>query len=717
MPANLDDKVTGSLSSTSARIYTPHTSTLTSTRAVSRDAGPVPFELVRRLSRPVGPPLLSGGMIGGLLATLIEVSLFYAPERTHAPAEIATIALLLAATYCGFGMLLGALASLVYHIGVCAEPAAPRTHEGRSDAGTRFAERQFMLRVLAAGLGSIGVSLALGLFVLVVAPMAAPRQRYMLLSAGGPLIVAIGIVCRRKLRALGWSERVRVSAGGLRAPMVKKLVYGLAIAALSGSYVLVFVDAWSSIRYAAVMMQAFAVPLLVAATIRSVGRPRARLALCIVGALLVAIVALSRPSYASLYALRTARTVAAMILRQFPCETNLEEAALAQRLEATRQIRPHVSSKLSVPQVGAPSRGVAGSQPDIVLITVDTLRRDMMWEKDQPSRRFMPRTSAFAAASSNYRNAFAAASATIPALTQLMAGVAEHAVTHVGAAAGSFAALHPTTDTIAQRLRRVGYEARAVLGGRLGAYYPSVAVGFERTVEATPGEAMRLNAVQVVEHMLQELKAAERPLFLWGHFMEVHDFHQLDGALLDNYHRVVRDLDSSLGRLFEELERHARAHPTLIVFTSDHGEGLGEERLVAHGIAHPTTLRIPLVVQFPEGGPRIADETVGHLDLARTVIQAARAPTDNLAGDDLRDLPELPWPARHARFEDVSYTAEGFPIDAGIAAYPWLYWFAAEQHFPVLINMAEDPAGARNLAGLGLPQEAALLRLLLEKWN
>ena len=62
---------------------------------------------------------------------------------------------------------------------------------------------------------------------------------------------------------------------------------------------------------------------------------------------------------------------------------------------------------------------------------------------------------------------------------------------------------------------------------------------------------------------------------------------------------------------------------TLVVVTSDHGEGLGEHRLFGHGYSlYRTEIRVPLLIRPPAGHTpsRVVRETVSLRDLPATIV-------------------------------------------------------------------------------------------------
>ena len=80
---------------------------------------------------------------------------------------------------------------------------------------------------------------------------------------------------------------------------------------------------------------------------------------------------------------------------------------------------------------------------------------------------------------------------------------------------------------------------------------------------------------------------------------------------------------SNLGILFDELQRRGVLEQTLIVVTSDHGEGLGEHGLFDHGESlYRTEIRVPLLIVPPSGlqSSAVVDETVSLRDLPATIV-------------------------------------------------------------------------------------------------
>lgn len=92
--------------------------------------------------------------------------------------------------------------------------------------------------------------------------------------------------------------------------------------------------------------------------------------------------------------------------------------------------------------------------------------------------------------------------------------------------------------------------------------------------------------------------------------------------VVDCYDSCLAYLDERLGELLDDLHRRGVLDRTLVIVTSDHGEGLGEHGLFDHGESlYSTELRVPLVIVPPSSRrfPAVVRETVTLRDLPATI--------------------------------------------------------------------------------------------------
>jgi arylsulfatase A-like enzyme len=81
-------------------------------------------------------------------------------------------------------------------------------------------------------------------------------------------------------------------------------------------------------------------------------------------------------------------------------------------------------------------------------------------------------------------------------------------------------------------------------------------------------------------------------------------------AVIPAYMGLIKQIDDQLGRLFDFLETAGRMRDTMIVFTSDHGDYLGDHWLGEKELFHEPSVRVPMIIYDPS--PE-ADGTRGHV--------------------------------------------------------------------------------------------------------
>jgi arylsulfatase A-like enzyme len=126
--------------------------------------------------------------------------------------------------------------------------------------------------------------------------------------------------------------------------------------------------------------------------------------------------------------------------------------------------------------------------------------------------------------------------------------------------------------------------------------------------------------------------------FLWVHYIDPHGHYmphpgetQFGTSEEDLYDGEIAYTDKHLGRLFDELSRMPGADRTIIVITSDHGDGFKEHGHINHGFyLNREVLHVPLIFYIPDAEPRVVDGAVSPLDVLPTVA--------DLAGIDVPDV-------------------------------------------------------------------------------
>lgn len=172
------------------------------------------------------------------------------------------------------------------------------------------------------------------------------------------------------------------------------------------------------------------------------------------------------------------------------------------------------------------------------------------------------------------------------------------------------------------------------------------------------------------------------------------------------YYGLVTHIDYALGRVFGALQDVGLFDDTLIFFTSDHGEYLGDHRGGNKVFFHEPSAHIPFVLRLPKSwddrchGATVA-APVTLADILPTLVAAAgRRPPADCDGQDLIALArgQLPHPRRYleAMSNGINH-ATGAPDYLGITDGRWKYCWYPEGVSEQLFDLQADPQELRDL--------------------
>jgi arylsulfatase A-like enzyme len=114
---------------------------------------------------------------------------------------------------------------------------------------------------------------------------------------------------------------------------------------------------------------------------------------------------------------------------------------------------------------------------------------------------------------------------------------------------------------------------------------------YEQAISRT-GDIVNKQVNMVLKQRLSE------KLFLYVHYMDVHDWELLKIA----YRNAVISLEQYLGELLDDLEKQGLLEEAVVIFTSDHGEALGEKHVLPTTKGHEgnpsfeQVIRVPLII-------------------------------------------------------------------------------------------------------------------------
>jgi arylsulfatase A-like enzyme len=110
------------------------------------------------------------------------------------------------------------------------------------------------------------------------------------------------------------------------------------------------------------------------------------------------------------------------------------------------------------------------------------------------------------------------------------------------------------------------------------------------------------------------------------------------------YHRLIENLDHEIGKLISILEKQGYDENTLIVFTSDHGDGATAHRWAGSLSPYEEVMKVPLIISWfgkefrPNADSR---HLVSGIDILPTMLDYAGIPVpENIAGRSLKPIIE-----------------------------------------------------------------------------
>ena len=327
------------------------------------------------------------------------------------------------------------------------------------------------------------------------------------------------------------------------------------------------------------------------------------------------------------------------------------------------------------PATTPPSKKVA--QPDIFLITIDTLRADHVhcygYDKVET-----PTLDALAADGIRFTEAFTPSPITNTSHTSILTGLlpSSHGVTDFAVP------LSPEHATWAALLKKKGYHTAAFIGAVIldaKTLAPGLDQGFDfydnfpehAETKERWGRVERRGA-EVVNHAEKWLTAHPTGQhFVWVHLYDPHDPYEPPAPFSDKYKDHLYDgeiayADSVLGNFIAYLNKHGWYDNAMVIVVGDHGEGLGEHHEDTHGIfLYDSTTHVPLIVKMPHktNAGKVVEAQVRTTDLLPTALDLLQIPAPSrLNGESLK-----PYFAAGSTSDRTAYGETDYPLRFGWA--------------------------------------------------
>ncbi len=204
------------------------------------------------------------------------------------------------------------------------------------------------------------------------------------------------------------------------------------------------------------------------------------------------------------------------------------------------------------------------------------------------------------------------------------------------------------------------------------------------------------------------------------------------------YMGLIKQIDDQLGVLFRFMEQRGLLDNTLIVFTSDHGDYLGDHWMGEKDLFHEPSVKIPLIICDPSAEAdsargTVCDELVESIDLIPTLLEELGADpaeqSHRLEGRSLMAFLRGLHPAQWRRFaiSEYDYALQPFTARLGIAPRDANLFMVADKRWklihapgfrPMLYDLETDPNEFRDLgADPAFEGERQRLMAVLNVWG
>ena len=312
---------------------------------------------------------------------------------------------------------------------------------------------------------------------------------------------------------------------------------------------------------------------------------------------------------------------------------------------------------------------VAPDAPNLLLITIDTLRADHLGSHGYP-RDTSPSLDALAEEGVRFERAMSQAPWTLPSMATLHTALypSEHGADR------SNRRLAPGHTTLAEVLRDGGYHTLGVISHLFVSDRFGFGQGFERFDQGSIAGHEGLTSRRLTRTALELVgERPAEPFFLWVHYFDPHytyvdhpahafadpasvgladrvSFEFLEertaslsaeevDQVIALYDEEIAHTDAAIGALHAGLEALALQRGLVTAVTADHGELFRERGRFGHGReVWAELVHVPLILHGPErllGPPRVEPRPAEVRSLARSLLGLAGIESPHFAGADL----------------------------------------------------------------------------------
>ena len=185
------------------------------------------------------------------------------------------------------------------------------------------------------------------------------------------------------------------------------------------------------------------------------------------------------------------------------------------------------------------------------------------------------------------------------------------------------------------------------------------------------------------------------------------------------YYGLISHQDKQIGKLLDFLEQNGLREDTIVVYTADHGEMLGDFGLYFKSNFYNGSVRVPLMISYPRliAKGQVSDALVGLQDLLPTMLSLSGEPLGRAV--DGRDLTPVLTGGQAVRDYYVAQCGDDPVQQYMVASREWKYIYHQQGGVEELYSQTDDPGELHNEASSsddGIRSVKAEMRAYLVRW-